>query len=86
MTAIHEASQPRPWAVSDAPPEVVAAQLKGIVGVEIEITRIEGKWKVSQNRSEGDRLGVSAGLRKAEDEASFRMADLVEAKGAVQGR
>jgi transcriptional regulator len=63
----------------------VAAQLKGIVGVEIEITRIEGKWKVSQNRSEADRQGVAAGLRLAQDDASQRMADLVDARGALPG-
>ncbi|WP_230530690.1 FMN-binding negative transcriptional regulator [Microvirga roseola] len=83
MTAGQEAVQPTPWAVSDAPDAFVAAQLKGIVGVEIEIARIEGKWKVSQNRSEADRQGVSAGLRLLDDDAARQMADLVEAKGAV---
>jgi transcriptional regulator len=67
--------------VEDAPATFVAAQLKGIVGVEIEITRIEGKWKVSQNRPEADRLGVAEGLRTSEDDAARRMADLVEAFG-----
>jgi transcriptional regulator len=83
MTDVHEAAQPRPWAVSDAPAAFVAAQLKGIVGIEIEITRIEGKWKVSQNRSEADREGVAAGLRQAQDDASRHMADLVDARGAL---
>jgi transcriptional regulator len=69
--------------VSDAPAAFVAAQLKGIVGIEIEITRIEGKWKVSQNRSEADREGVVAGLRQAQDDASRHMADLVDARGAL---
>jgi transcriptional regulator len=82
MTAAQEAAQPEPWSVGDAPPPFVAAQLKGIVGIEIDITRIEGKWKVSQNRSEADRQGVSAGLRLAEDDASRAMADLVDAWGA----
>ncbi|WP_262031595.1 FMN-binding negative transcriptional regulator [Microvirga sp. Mcv34] len=81
MTDVQEAPRPEPWAVSDAPAPFVAAQLKGIVGIEIEITRIEGKWKVSQNRAEADRLGVSAGLRLSDDDASHRMADLVDARG-----
>ena len=83
LTDMQEAPRPEPWTVSDAPEPFVAAQLKGIVGVEIEITRIEGKWKVSQNRAEADRLGVSAGLRLSRDDASHRMADLVDARGAL---
>jgi transcriptional regulator len=83
MTTAQEAARPEPWAVTDAPAAFVAAQLKGIVGVEIEITRIEGKWKVSQNRSEADRHGVSAGLRLAGDDAALQMAGWVEAQGAV---
>jgi transcriptional regulator len=82
LTDIQETPRPEPWAVSDAPEPFVAAQLKGIVGVELEITRIEGKWKVSQNRAEADRLGVSAGLRLSQDDASRQMADLVDARGA----
>jgi transcriptional regulator len=85
LTETQETARPEPWAVSDAPAPFVAAQLKGIVGVEIEIARIEGKWKVSQNRSEADRLGVSAGLRLAQDDASRQMADLVDIKGASSG-
>lgn len=83
LTDMQEAPQPEPWTVGDAPAPFVAAQLKGIVGVEIEITRIEGKWKVSQNRAEADRLGVSAGLRLSPDDISHRMADLVDARGAL---
>jgi transcriptional regulator len=81
LTARQEAARPEPWAVGDAPASFVAAQIKGIVGIEIEIARIEGKWKVSQNRSEADRRGVAAGLRQAEDDASWDMAELVEARG-----
>jgi transcriptional regulator len=83
MTERQEAPRPEPWKVGDAPAPFVAAQLKGIVGIEIEITRIEGKWKVSQNRPEADRLGVSAGLRLSQDDASHRMAELVDARGAL---
>lgn len=85
LTGTQESSRPEPWAVSDAPPPFVTAQLKGIIGIEIEITRIEGKWKVSQNRSEADRQGVAEGLRFAQDDASQRMADLVDARGALPG-
>ena len=83
MTEAQETARPEPWAVNDAPAPFVAAQLKGIVGVEIDITRIEGKWKVSQNRSEADRQGVAAGLRLAQDDASRQMADMVDARGAA---
>jgi transcriptional regulator len=82
LTARQESARPEPWAVGDAPASFVAAQIKGIVGIEIEIARIEGKWKVSQNRSEADRRGVAAGLRQAEDDASRDMADLVDVWGA----
>lgn len=82
LTGEHEAARPEPWSVDDAPAPFVAAQLKGIVGIEIEITRIEGKWKVSQNRPEADRVKVAAGLRDNGDEASLAMAALVERRGA----
>ena len=85
LTSRQESARPEPWAVGDAPASFVAAQIKGIVGIEIEIARIEGKWKVSQNRSEADRRGVAAGLRLAEDDASRAMAELVEARGAEAG-
>ncbi|HEU6443394.1 MAG TPA: FMN-binding negative transcriptional regulator, partial [Microvirga sp.] len=74
MTSTQEVARPEPWAVGDAPPEFLAAQIKGIVGVEIEIAQIEGKWKVSQNRPEADRAGVVDGLTEDGDEASLAMA------------
>jgi transcriptional regulator len=85
LTAAHEGGRPDPWSVDDAPPPFIEAQLKGIVGIEIPIIRIEGKWKVSQNRPEGDRAGVAEGLRETGDEASAAMAGLVEAGGIVRG-
>jgi transcriptional regulator len=63
LTRRHEGSREDPWAVSDAPPEYVDGQLRAIVGVELTITSIEAKQKLSQNRSELDREGVVAGLR-----------------------
>ena len=71
--------RPVPWSVSDAPEEFVGALLKAIVGVEIEITRIEGKWKTSQNQPEAAREGVVRGLTAQGDERSLAMAELVKA-------
>jgi transcriptional regulator len=62
LTAQHEAKFSKPWSVDDAPPEFIRGMLKGVVGVEIPIVRLEGKWKVSQNRSAADRDGAAHGL------------------------
>jgi transcriptional regulator len=62
LTDHHETPQPRPWAVSDAPDDYVQQMLRAIVGIEIPVARLIGKWKLSQNRSEADRDGVVAGL------------------------
>ena len=78
LTAEHEAGQSQPWNVSDAPADFVAQLMKSLVGIEIPISKLVGKWKVSQNRTEADRRGVVAGLRASSDEASAVMADLVE--------
>jgi transcriptional regulator len=75
LTAKHEAGNAHPWSVDDAPPEYIAGQLRAIVGVELAITRIEAKAKLSQNRPEADIDGVIAGLRARGDE---RSADAVE--------
>jgi transcriptional regulator len=63
LTAKHEAGFAEPWSVSDAPERFVDGQLRAIVGVELQITRVEAKAKASQNRSEADVAGVVAGLR-----------------------
>jgi transcriptional regulator len=62
LTNQHEQPRAHPWAVSDAPPAYIQAHMKGIVGVRIPITRLEGKQKMSQNRTAADRAGVKAGL------------------------
>jgi transcriptional regulator len=62
LTERHEAGQPHPWAVTDAPAAYIDGQLRAIVGVELRITRIQAKAKLSQNRSAADRAGVIAGL------------------------
>jgi transcriptional regulator len=62
LTRRHEAARPAPWAVSDAPTEYVDGLLGAIVGVELVVTRLAGKWKLSQNRPRADQAGVLAGL------------------------
>ena len=80
LTRSREAGRERPWSVADAPAAFIEAQLKGIIGIEIPISRIEAKWKVSQNRPAADREGVVEGLRSSGDKASLAMADLVAAR------
>jgi transcriptional regulator len=63
LTGHHEQARPKPWQVSDAPDDYIAAQLNGIVGVVLHITRLEGARKLSQNKTEADRQGVIAGQR-----------------------
>ena len=63
LTAHHEASFPIPWTIDNAPADFIAAQLNAIVGIEIAIERLQGKWKVSQNRTPADRAGAVTGLR-----------------------
>jgi transcriptional regulator len=64
-----EAAQDRPWSVDDAPADFIARLAAGIVGVELRITRVEAKRKLSQNRSEADRQGVVAGLERSGETA-----------------
>ncbi len=78
LTDRHEGKRTAPWRVADAPPDYVDGLLKAIVGVELVITRLEGKWKASQNRDDPDRLGVAEGLRREGNEA---MARKVEGEG-----
>jgi len=63
LTQAHESGRTDPWQVADAPEEYVAGQLRGIVGLELTVTGVTGKAKLSQNRSAADRRGVVAGLR-----------------------
>jgi transcriptional regulator len=78
LTNIHEAALPVPWKIEDAPADYIASQVKGIVGLEMEVTRLEGKWKVSQNRSEQDRNGVAKGLAELNTVDGLEMKALVE--------
>lgn len=78
LTHYQEASFSHPWAVSDAPGEYIQKLIGNVVGIEMPITRLVGKWKVSQNRPEPDRAGVVEGLREIGTAAALQMAELVE--------
>ncbi|MEM7059375.1 MAG: FMN-binding negative transcriptional regulator [Pseudomonadota bacterium] len=77
LTGRHEAERSEPWAVTDAPQDFMAGQLKGLIGFEIEIRSLDGKWKVSQNRQAQDREGVVVGLQGETDIQAQHMSDLV---------
>jgi transcriptional regulator len=77
LTAQQERSESKPWAVSDAPETYVSAMLRGIVGFRFAITRLEGKWKMSQNREMQDREGVVKGLRRRSQGDDLEIADYV---------
>jgi len=79
LTTLHEGSRPQPWSVSDAPPEYIANQMKAIIGIEIRIGRIDGKWKMSQNKDDADREGIIAGMRSDTDpHRNIQVADMVK--------
>lgn len=77
LTVMMEGGTPDPWAVDDAPEAFINAQIRGIVGVEIAITAIHGKWKVSQNRNHADAQGVVEGLNAIETDRAADMAAMV---------
>jgi len=77
LTRTLEQRRVEPWAVGDAPADFIAMQRRAIVGIEIEILDIKGKWKVSQNRNAADRAGVISGLDALGDEGSRAMAGIV---------
>ena len=79
LTRQQEAPRDEPWNVTDAPEAFVAAQMRGIVGIEIEIASLVGKFKLSQNRQDADKLGVFNGLAADPESESQAMASLVKA-------
>lgn len=81
QTRLHEAAQTKPWAVADAPEEFTDRLLGLIVGIEFDIVRMQGKWKVSQNQGLPNQQGVIAGLMALKSEAASSMAALVQAFG-----
>jgi transcriptional regulator len=78
LTDIHEAGFAVPWKVSDAPPEFIRQLSNGVIGLELPIRQLEGKWKVSQNKTERDRNGVLEGLAALGTPESLTMKALVE--------
>jgi len=81
LTKAMEASQPVPWKMVDAPADYLTMMLGNIVGIEIPITRLIGKWKTSQNRIEADRIGAADALQARGDEESTSMAELIRQQG-----
>ena len=79
LTNRFEASSAVPWKIDDAPAAYIDGMCRAIIGIEIRLTRIEGKWKQSQNRTLHDRLGVINGLRAQGNETSLKIADSIEA-------
>ncbi len=80
LTDTQEAAMAKPWEVADAPPDFIERQLEAIVGIEIPIDALVGKWKASQNRAAPDRLGVAAGLLARGDAGAAEIAALVKPK------
>ncbi|WP_339409181.1 FMN-binding negative transcriptional regulator [Pseudomonas sp. EA_35y_Pfl2_R5] len=74
LSALHEAERPQPWAVSDAPREYIDSMLRAIVGFALPIERLEGKWKLGQNRSSTDQVGVREGLTASSDARDLELA------------
>jgi len=77
LTTRQEASEAKPWAVTDAPDSFIAGMARAIVGIRLPIVRLEGKWKMSQNRAIEDRKGVVAGLSARGENEDAAIADIV---------
>jgi transcriptional regulator len=77
LTREHEGKRDSPWAVTDAPADFVDKMVAAVIGIEISITRVVGKWKVSQNRSTSDRAGVVEGLEREAVPSTKTMAALI---------
>ena len=87
LTERHEGGRAAPWHVTDAPADFIDTMLKAIVGIEIEVTRVEGKFKLSQNRSAEDRTGVVLGLEADATQGLQAEADaLAQAMQAAEQR
>jgi transcriptional regulator len=81
LTDHNEAAFAEPWQVSDAPADYTEKMMAAIVGIEIEITRLTGKWKVSQNQPATNQAGVVQALRASGEANALAMAALVESAG-----
>lgn len=85
LTTRHETPRPQPWHVSDAPADYIEKQLRAIVGVELTITRLEGRWKMSQNRSRADIDGVVRGLGESRVPSDRVVAEIVAERRPAGG-
>ena len=77
LTAQQESFEAKPWVPSDAPASYIEVMLRGIVGFRFAITRLEGKWKMSQNREMQDQVGVVNGLNKRGDGDDLEIAQVI---------
>jgi transcriptional regulator len=82
LTERFESASAAPWRVSDAPPDFIDKQLGAIVGIEITVTRLAGKWKVSQNRPAQDRAGVVEALGDSVAADSLAMAQMIKERSS----
>ena len=78
LVSRHEASSPTPWSITDAPPDFIDRMLQSIVGFEIVISKLNGKWKMSQNQPAANRAGVVEGLRQRAGASDIEVAQGVE--------
>lgn len=84
LTDRHEATEPQPWHVGDAPADHIETSLRAIVGLEVAIERIEGKFKLNQNHPERNRLGAIAGLRRRGGDGDAELAALMAKREAAK--
>ena len=77
LTQTHEAHRPHPWRLEDAPPDYTTQMLRTIVGIELAVERLEGTWKLSQNRTAADQTGVVQGLVAEGTATASEVADLM---------
>jgi transcriptional regulator len=77
LTKLYETPRAQPWAVTDAPEDFIKAQLRGIIGLRMPIARLEGKLKMSQNRTAEDRAGVAAGLASSDRPSDRTVAGMI---------
>ena len=85
LTNRHEAPRRDPWKVTDAPADYIDKQLGAIIGLELPITRLVGKWKMSQNRPAPDREGVVDGLRREGGDSGEAIVDLIRRSSGGEG-
>ena len=82
LTQRHEAGRTHPWDIADAPNDYIEQQMKAIVRVDLQIERLEGKWKMSQNRSEADITGVIRGLKESNQPEQHAVAAIISSRCA----